>query len=56
MNSHNYYAKALKLSIFLNDKFHEEKAIDCFGLTAYSVNKSGQAHYFHQNTDKLQNQ
>lgn len=53
MNSHAYFVKALKLAIFLKDKFYEEKIIDYFGMTSYYSNKTGEASYFHQNTTNL---
>lgn len=52
-NSHAYYSKALKLSIFLNDRFHEQKAIDNFGVTAYSSSNTRKAYFYHENSSKL---
>ena len=34
--SKKYYEKALKLAISVNDRFSEEKALDCIGISSYS--------------------
>jgi hypothetical protein len=56
VNAHACFAKALKLAIFLGDKFSELKAIDQFGVSAYLASKLNHAHFYHENADKLSKQ
>jgi hypothetical protein len=47
------YSKAVKLAVFIGDKYSEELAIDRLGMCEYYKGDIVSAHYFHNSIDKL---
>jgi hypothetical protein len=54
-NAQHHYTKALKLAVFLGDKYREEVAIDRLGMCEYYRGDMVGAHFYHCNVDRLSN-
>ena len=47
------YGKAVKLAVFLGDKYNEELAIDKLGMCEYYRGDLMAAHFYHSSVDRL---